>query len=210
MTVLGVDRTRGGWLWVAIGATGLPAVGVVDVLTRLPDAEVVGIDIPLWLPRDEHRRMSERDARRRLGRRASTVFSTFPTWVYEWPKGYDPSLRLAAQTRLGRKPSAQSFHLGVAILEARAVKEANWIEVHPELAFNERCDGSVPPKKSDDGRRVREEILRGEGLELPPLDVTVPIHDLLDAAICAVVSRAHAVGHATPWGDPATGDVIWS
>lgn len=204
-----MDRSRGRWVWVRLDDAGEVTAGSVDRLSRLPDAEITGIDIPLWLPSGSERRTSEREARRRLGRRSSTVFPTFPSWVYEWPKGYEPSLRAAAASRLGRRPSAQSFHLGPAILEARVAKTDTWIEVHPELAFRIRSDREVPSKRTEEGVSARSEILEREGIGVPAMDERVPIDDLLDAAICTVVSRAALTGRAVAHGDPASGDVIW-
>jgi len=54
MLVAGVDACRGGWIAVAVDADqfadSISAPTFAKLLSRVPDARVVGVDIPIGLP----------------------------------------------------------------------------------------------------------------------------------------------------------------
>jgi len=186
---------------VLLDADGVVGGGVVGALAELPAAGVVAIDIPLVFPDEGGRRRCEVEGRRMLGDRRSTMFETFPRWVYAG-RSYDDALRDECRRRLGRAPSAHSHALGRSILEAVAVAGPGWIETHPELAFRRITGTVVPPKTRPDGVRVR---LAALGVAPPP--IRAGTDDVLDACVCAIVARDHAAGTARFVGDP--GDAIW-
>lgn len=203
MIALGVDRAAGRWAWVLLDGPRVDA-GVVDHLDALPGADGVGVDMPLAFPTDGGERASEVAARATLGPRSSTVFRTFPRWVYERP--YDDDLRQECRLVLGRAPSAQSHGLSGPILEAVDAATRDWIEVHPELAFARRLGRPASKKRTWAGVSERLGVLESEGVVVPPIDVAPD--DALDAAVVAVVVRAHADGLAVPLG--VGDDRIWS
>ena len=65
------------------GADRFDAARVVERLVGADiDAEVVAIDVPLDLPETTIGRPAEAEARRRLGERRSSVFSSLPAELY--------------------------------------------------------------------------------------------------------------------------------
>ena len=77
MRVLGVDGCRQGWIGVVLDSGRV--VGVLfeeqlsELLSRTPEAECVGVDMPIGLV-EESWREADLAARAFLGRRAATVF----------------------------------------------------------------------------------------------------------------------------------------
>ncbi|MDH4117512.1 MAG: DUF429 domain-containing protein [Acidimicrobiia bacterium] len=204
MTWVGIDRTPGGWV-VATLEVGRVELAVTESLAPV-DAEVVAIDIPLSLPETVIGRACETEARRMLGGRASTVFSSLPRWCYEAP--YTSATLDKARARLGSAFSKQAWSLGPAILEAMAVSGGHWFETHPELAFRVRAGGPVAPKKTWNGVYGRLRVLADLGVSIGDGPDGVPPDDVIDAVVCAVVASDIAAGtaHSVPGEGP---DRIW-
>lgn len=200
--VVGVDKARGGWVAVDL-VDG--AYGRSRFIERLgPGAfdrcRCVAIDIPLAYPRTG-RRSAELDARKRLGRRASTVFLTPPA---EAVSGSWEEAR-------SRGVSKQSWNLVPFIEEARAARGVNWIEAHPELVFLVLAGAAPPPKKTWNGHTERRRLLADAGIEIPD-DIgdagRVAADDVLDAAACALLALRHPGG--TVGLGAAEEDPIWT
>jgi predicted RNase H-like nuclease len=202
-----MDRTRRGWV-VASAAGRVELVRTAAGLV-LGEEDLVAVDIPIGLPIDAIGRRCEPEARRLLGARRSSVFPALPRRLYEAP--YDEAARALARETWGRAHSAQAWSLGSAIVEVDRVRDRRWFETHPELAFAARNGGNpLPPKRTAAGVSARLAILTGAGID-PDLGVPVPIDDVLDALVCALVARSIAAGTARRIpADPAPGEgVIW-
>ena len=79
MVAVGVDARKKGWIAVAL-RTGTDVQAhflesIEDLGEAIPDAEVVGIDIPIGLP-DTGRRAADIEAKTALGPRSNSVFFT--------------------------------------------------------------------------------------------------------------------------------------
>lgn len=202
MRVAGVDIADGSWLVIWLEDSQIAGYEVLESLEgRLGEAAVVAIDVPLHLPEGRIGRAAEDDARRLLGSRSSTIFSSLPLALYEG--GYTEDERLAARRRFGRSFSKQAWNIGWAVLDARRAQRSSWIETHPELAFAAMAGAPLPPKKSWDGVRRRLDALEAAGLRIPVLGARLRPDDVIDAVACAEVARRHARGEAA--FVPATG-----
>ena len=81
MLVGGVDGTKKGWVVVTLDENGVDAFGagsIVEVLSRLEEAQAVAIDMPIGFTdhAEPGGRRCEKAARAILGRRSSSVFSS--------------------------------------------------------------------------------------------------------------------------------------
>jgi predicted RNase H-like nuclease len=205
MLVAGVDACRGGWIAVVLDADhfadSISAPTFVDLLGSVPDASVVGVDIPIGLP-SEGARAADVAARVFVGPRRSSVFPTPPraalvAATYAMARGVLPSL------------SAQSFALGKKVLEVEACLEERVIEVHPEVSFAALAG-------QPNGQMERRRLLASAGIELPD-ELTAgqaAADDVLDAAIAAWSAARKDRGEAaTLPADPPVQDgrpvAIW-
>jgi predicted RNase H-like nuclease len=216
--VAGVDGRRGGWAvaLVDVDAEGEPAPGTwVDVpgqtadgfrhvLAIIGDAEAVGVDCPIGLPRDGWRAV-DLAAKRRLGPASARVFLAPPRAVLA-PPTYAEARAVARSVLAGRGVSAQTYGLRRIILAVDAVialgSATNVVEVHPELSFMAlagRAPGDpLPPKKTDAGRAARLAALGGWAPR--SLDRAPPGDDGLDALAAAWSAWRFATGRAEVLG----------
>src|SRR5205814_787729 len=102
----------------------------------LVDAQVVAVDIPIGLPTSGPR-PADLAARRFVGPRASSVFTTPQRAVLEAPS-YAEARRVATELT-GKSIPAQTYALSRRILEVDeyAHTDERVIEVHPEVSFRE-------------------------------------------------------------------------
>jgi predicted RNase H-like nuclease len=163
--VAGVDGCRGGWIVVLLQRTGntwAPHVTLcptfADVLTLDPKPAAIAIDIPIGLldkPQPGGREC-DRQARKLLGRRASSIF-TPPT---------RPMLKASRYEQVRTQGlSIQSFNILPKIREVdqlmtpqlqRIVHEA-----HPELAFMSLAGAPTQyNKKTQEGQEERLQALQ--------------------------------------------------
>ncbi|MFO7165580.1 MAG: DUF429 domain-containing protein [Mycolicibacterium hassiacum] len=208
--MLGVDACRTGWVGVQLRdgefAAAHAAATLAGLLEAVPGARIVGVDMPLGLL-GSGERVAERLARRRLGRRASSIFLTPPRPVLEQPD-YDTAKALC-RTLVGWMPSRQAWGLRDKLLEANALYDAfaELYEVHPESSFAELGlrpeDGG---KKTWRGQRARLRVLADAGVVLPEdlgaAVARVPADDVLDAAAAAWTADRIARGAALCLPDP--------
>jgi predicted RNase H-like nuclease len=198
--VAGVDGYRGGWVAVVLDAGGRLEVRTArgfDELLGL-SVDVIAVDIPISLP-ESAPRLADVDARRFVGRRASSVFPTPPRAVLEAETFAEACER--AQTLTGKAISRQSFALRKRILELDTLAEQDEriVEVHPEVSF---CTLAGRPllhsKHTPEGLAERRELLEAAGVELPAAPRGVPEADLLDAAVAAWTAARYAHEDARP------------
>jgi len=187
--LLGVDGCRGGWI-AATRAGARRVARVAELFRAGQPPEVVAIDIPIGLV-DRGARQCDREARRRLRDRASSVFR--------------PPIRpmLAARSQVeasaigraldGRGISAQCWAIADKIREVDALvrrepaARSALREVHPELAFALMNGGAAlaEGKRTPAGRAVRAALLEARlgpvVREIDPRALGCRPDDVLDA-----------------------------
>lgn len=206
--VAGIDIARGAWLVVHVVDGHFADAVVVDRLADADiDAEVVAIDVPLWLPQDSIGRPAEAEARRRLGPRRNSVFSSLPAELYS--ADYTAEARQAARERYGASYSKQAWNLRSAIWDAATARSAGWYETHPELAFGRIAGAPLESKKRWAGVRQRLDCLAEVGIDLPVISGDLHPDDALDAAVCAYVAWRIAIGDARRVPEEGPGPYIW-
>lgn len=213
ITAAGIDAYRRGWIAVVLRdgrfADAHAAATLSDVVSRLPDADAIGVDIPIGLPA-RGPRSADIEARRFVGPRRSSVFPTLSLVVWE-------ASDLATARRLnveltGRSVSAQTFALRERVLEADALARSDprIREVHPEVSFRALADRPLTsPKSSWAGIALRRGLLVGAGIELPE-DLgeagVAGIDDVLDAAVVAWSAHRVTLGQAESFpAEPVAG-----
>ena len=172
---VGVDGCPAGWFSVGLDGHGGHEAAVFptfnDLLYYYADAELVLVDIPIGLPEGEGGRDCDREARRRLERRRSSVFPT-PTRQTVRRAAESPGEYRAAcdvERRLtGKNISQQAFRIAPkiaqvdwALLERGLDSVPPVREVHPELCFRalNRNQPMTFNKKKPEGERERLQVL---------------------------------------------------
>jgi predicted RNase H-like nuclease len=202
MKVVGVDGCRGGWVACTLGLDGSPEPNFVLHTTFSSilggDVDVIGVDIPIGI-QQAGVRAADASARRFVGPRASSVFSTPPRAVLA-AATYAEALRLS-RGLAGVGVTKQAFALRQRILEVDrfAHRDARIVEVHPEVSFRRLAGKPLGSKHTPDGVRERENAVlvacntRVRGRVRRGLLV-----DALDAAAAAWSAARYARGEAFP------------
>jgi predicted RNase H-like nuclease len=197
--VAGVDLAGGGWAVVVLEENRLADAFRCEDFAEalLVDAEVVAVDIPISVP-EEGIRPADQAARRFVGPRASSVFTTPVRPVLE-AETYAQA-RSVATALTGKSISAQSYALRRRILEVDeyAHTDERVIEVHPEVSFRELAHGPLLSKHRADGLAERRALLEQAGIEVPETLPRIAEPDLLDATVAAWTARRYALGEALP------------
>lgn len=206
MAIVGVDACKSGWIAVVLRGEGVSAIylkQIDDLEATIPDAEVIAIDIPIGLP-TTGKRLADIEAKKALGKRASTLF-VVPVRTALEASSYGDATRLSRELS-GFGISQQSYALAPKILEVeRWLPSARcpvW-EVHPELSFAE-LHGSVmtSSKKSWIGMMKRREALMRVGIDLDHVtgiaSEQAATDDMLDAAVAAWSAERILEGRARP------------
>ncbi|MCX7993755.1 MAG: DUF429 domain-containing protein [Fimbriimonadales bacterium] len=206
--VVGVDGCRGGWLAVALEAEGgawrfgaTVYARFAELLEAHASAAAIAVDMPigLWQSGRARMRPCDAEARKRLDKRASSVFIP-PTRAMLNAASYAPLREQGL--------SVQAYHLIPRIRELDALITPDlqtrvW-ESHPELSFTAITGAPIAhPKRTAQGQSARVDALQHAlSLEAAALDALwqacrtmgARLDDLLDA--CALVWSAlrHAQG----------------
>ena len=177
MEYVGVDGCRFGWFSVGLNRSGGYAFKVFtefeELLEHYGDAKLVLVDIPIGLPHGPGGRDCDREARRKLRPRGSSVFPT-PTrqtvrQAAKSPKDYKSAAGVEYRFA-GKRISRQSFAICSKIdeVDALMVTRGNWAspavrEVHPELCFWALNDDKPmnSRKKRKEGVEERLQVLKG-------------------------------------------------
>lgn len=223
----GVDGCRGGWLVVwrtapdRLDATVAPRFA--DVLTLAPSPATIAIDVPIGLTPAGPNGARDCDgaARKRLGPRASSVF-TAPCRPALDTFRHSPdyaTVSLANREATGRGLSQQCFGIFPKIEEVDALidpaLQSRVIEVHPELCFAAANDHRplASAKKTQDGARERVELLERIGIPLHALLIRrakllpgTSNDDLLDALIALWTAERFVAGTAQHIGSTDVDD----
>ena len=212
LRVAGVDAAGGGWAVVVLEENRVADAFRCETFAEalLVDAEVVGVDMPIGIP-TAGRREADVAARRFVGTRASSVFTTPPRPVLE-AETYAEARAVATQLT-GKSISAQTYALRPRILEVDeyAYHDERVIEVHPEVSFRELARRPLLSKHRTDGLAERRALLDDAGIELPETVPRIAEPDLLDATIAAWSAKRYALGEAAPLpeGHEARIGAIW-
>lgn len=216
--VAGVDGFPDGWV-VALedldsGAVSSAACETfAQILELRQHPRVIAVDVPIGLLSQAQAggRACDKEARRILGRRGSSVFSAPTRPALEALEAGLPYATVSDANRgsslAGIGLSKQSFAIMPKIAEVdRAVTpqlQDRVFEIHPEISFSRANDGGVlPPKKRSAGRAAREEILRRLGyvetIEWFPKPWLLRARpdDILDACIACWTARRIAAEQA--------------
>jgi len=215
--VAGVDGCPAGWAVVfrALDGDASPVFAVIPDVAAVLASEyrpsVIAVDMPIGLPDrvGPNGRGPEREVRRLLGERQSSVFSV-PSRSAVMEADYRRACTAAlATSEPPKKVSKQCFHLFPKMREVDRLMapalEARVYEAHPELGFW-RLNGERPmalPKKvksrpSPPGLDERAALLVRHGYDRAFLDQPLPRgvgrDDLLDAAVLALTATRIAKG----------------
>jgi predicted RNase H-like nuclease len=197
--VAGVDMAGGAWAVVVLEGSRIVDAFRCDSFSEalLVDAKVIAVDVPIGIPEKEPRE-ADAEARRFVGPRASSVFTTPVRSALE--AATYAEARGVATDVTGKSLSAQSYALRKRILEVDeyAQRDERVIEVHPEVSFRELARRPIPSKHRAEGLVERRRLLVEAGIELPEYVARVAEPDLLDATIAAWTARRYARGEAVP------------
>jgi predicted RNase H-like nuclease len=218
--VVGVDRCRAGWFWVALEGGGW-SVGVAPSASGVwevhRDADRILVDVPVGLPEGgSEERACDVLARELLGARGSSVFPV-PCRPAVQADGPEEASRINEE-RTGRKLSPQSRSLIGGIREVdlllRSEPGAREVvrETHPEVAFWGLNGGEAvrAGKRDREGLVERIAILDAHDRRAPKaVSATllalprnrVARHDVLDA-LAGAVTALRATGLRTIPDDP--------
>lgn len=169
MKYLGLDGCRAGWFLVGLNEDLSGSFGLLESIAELSrylnDADLVLIDIPIGLPRgDPDERVCDKEARRLLGRRASSVFAAPSRCALECAAYTEANAQNKDCT--GRGLSRQSWAIVPKIREVDSYLRAEPLrhrirEMHPEICFW-ALNGQNPMafnKKTDAGYAERITLL---------------------------------------------------
>lgn len=201
--VVGVDACRGGWLFVACSDGEITDASVHtrfrDGLEHYANAAVVGVDIPIGISRTGGR-LADREARKALSPRGSTVFEMPPLPALQ--AGTYEQANQVARRVYGKGLSQQAYAIRGKVLELEDLRgDLRLYEVHPELSFAEMAGAPLLESKHTwAGLERRRTLLTAVGLAIPDgLDraagAAAP-DDVLDAAAAAWSAGRILVGDA--------------
>ena len=223
---IGVDGCPAGWFFVALEPSGASRCGIVRTLDELVrntrEPALVLVDIPIGLPDGPGGRECDREARRVLGPRRSSVFSAPARAVLDAIDYEDAKRR--SRTAAGVGLSKQAFAIVPKCREVnellRADARARRIvrETHPEVCFWALA-GRKPMKhgkKTEEGWKERIAVLNrlrpASGQEIEGMlgrfrRREVARDDAVDALAAAVTASADAAALRTLPSEPPTDSV---
>ena len=166
---VGIDGTKGGWIAACI-QSGVISVQMFENIEALCltyyDADSIIIDIPIGLPENNADIRPDKELRKRLKGKASSVFSTpCRKAIYEKDK---QAARDINSKVLGKSLSEQSLAICMKIkevddfLQKRKTWKNKLLESHPEFVFM-TLNGGTPiyeSKKTKKGFNARLSLLR--------------------------------------------------
>ncbi len=202
--VVGVDGCRAGWAAFTIDSSGnsFKIYNSIKMLCREnADAELIIIDMPIGLPENMNDIRPEIEARKILGKKASSIFNC-PCRQAVYKESYKEANEMNKNV-LGKGLSQQSYAICPKIREIDMFLKDNeeyknkLIESHPEICFS-KLNGTpiFENKKTPEGIKKRISVLSKYykgieaivyGSEISKKDAQ--IDDILDAICLAVVAK---------------------
>ena len=204
--VLGLDATKHGWAGIhwSGGDTvrGVFGPTIQSAVAAAGAVDTVAIDIPIGLP-DTSRRLADELARKAVGPRRSSVFST-PIRAALETETYAEALDVSRH-RAGFGLSAQAYALRGKVLEVDAfLRSSNVriVEVHPEVCFAAMNGEPVAwSKRTWRGMNHRHDLLKAAGIGLPQdlgaVGEKAGADDVLDAGAAAWTAMRVSRGEAS-------------
>ncbi|MGJ4926228.1 DUF429 domain-containing protein [Bradyrhizobium sp. HKCCYLS2038] len=196
---IGLDGFSRGWVAVSIDGDHRSISFPADISTALTAPFTrAAIDIPIGMPDDGVRRCDQL-ARDKLAPHRSRVFTG--AWRWLWEEFTDPDEANIEASRRGQaRASRQLWHLGRKIMEVdafvRAHRERDIREAHPELVFLRLNGAPLPSKKTEEGVRLRRDLLVAAGftaiddwLTRARRGTGAKPDDVLDAGAVALAAR---------------------
>lgn len=209
MIVAGADGCRTGWVVCRRDTDGSLDIRVVKTLAEACEGlSILAVDMPIGFLDIQTRggRACEREARKLLGRKSSSVFSSPCRWALA-ATDYETVRRMPAPHEVGLSKQAFGLFSRLNEVDRLLTRQPSLRsivhEAHPELAFRRMNDG-VPVfanKKKADGRSQRLRLLAAHGFE--PTVERLPgaaRDDILDAVACCRTALLIAQGKATRLG----------
>lgn len=209
MVVAGADGCPKGWVVCRRDVDGALNIDVVERLDAACEGiSILAVDIPIGFLDIQTRggRACEREARKLLGRKSSSVFSSPCRWALA-ATDYETVRRMPAPHEVGLSKQAYGLFPKLnevdRMLSDQPALRSILYEAHPELAFC-RMNGGAPVlagKKTPDGRSTRQRLLIEHGFT--PTVERLPgaaRDDILDAIACCRTALLIAHGHARPLG----------
>ena len=199
-TVVGVDGCKAGWIAALLDCRSLIGtlslhIDFAEVLAHNKEAHVIAVDIPIGLG-ECTARACDVEARRALGRRASSIFSAPDRRLLDaasYQEAQAESRRLC-----GKGVSRQAFNLFPKIRELdRMITPAlqrRVIEVHPELCFTMLAGKPAQYSKSTREGIIERKALLPFGWHEAKLDAKPD--DIVDALAAAWVAYEYFYGRA--------------
>lgn len=203
--VLGVDACKKGWVALADDLRayfGRTIAELASAAARDGAVSIIALDIPIGLPTSGSRQ-ADALARRLIGTRASSVFST-PVRAALAAGSHAEATAISVQAT-GKGLSQQGYALGVKILEVdqwARTASCRVIEIHPEVSFATMAGRSLlHPKSTWAGAAERRRVLADAGIVVPD-DIGVAGQmaapdDVLDAAAAMWTARRALAGQAS-------------
>lgn len=202
--MLGVDACTAGWVGIALDGTRVRVylgATIAELAAAAGPVAVLAIDIPIGLP-DTGRRQADVQARKRIGRRRSSVFTT-PVRGTLAETSHDRASAVNRE-RAGEGMSIQAWGI---LPKVRQVDEwlpharCRVVEAHPEVSFAELAGGPLDERKSTwAGAERRRGLLAAAGIDLPSdlgeAGGSAAVDDVLDAAAAAWTARRVHAGTA--------------
>ena len=197
---MGVDGCSRGWVGILVGGDVLEALfaptigGLAEMARGFGELAVMAVDIPIGLP-DMGAREADVMARRRVGRRSSSVFSTPVRAAIELDV-YEQAAQIQKRDG-GAGLTRQAFGLRQKIREVDFwLSSARFrvVEVHPEVSFAQVAREPLLYAKSTwAGTEQRRQLLMQAGIALPSdlgtAGTRAGVDDVLDAAVAAWTAR---------------------
>lgn len=199
---VGIDGCKDGWFYVQISPDDEFKSGVAEQLDFFFDRDCqqrILIDVPIGLPSGESERQCDKEARKLIGSRRSSVFRVPARAVLPAYNDYDKAKRLSEQeTRKSISKTTWSILDKIKEVDDLVRKHGTDAirEVHPEVCFwafngeKELCHS----KKTHNGFWKRLDILESvwSGIEKEIrsmcTNVKVAPDDVLDATVAALTA----------------------
>lgn len=163
--IIGIDGCPSGWILAYFRESHIifEVIKSLEELNKKKNELYIGIDIPVNL-QIKHQRVADKEARKLLKNRASTIFSAPSIRALK-----APTYREACEINFkftGKKISKQSWNLFSKIKDVQLAKERKpslhfFFEVHPELSFmalNKMCLVDIS-KKKELGKKIRLDLI---------------------------------------------------
>ncbi|MDZ7628704.1 MAG: DUF429 domain-containing protein [Parvularculaceae bacterium] len=220
ISVAGVDGCPRGWIAAILTpAMGETTVAIADSFASLlhgplSRAALIVVDMPIGLP-ETPGRACEREARRAIGPRRSSVFAAPLRGMLAFD-AYEKANAFGKARGAGL--SKQAWNITPKIREIDALMtpalQARIAEGHPEFAFTRIGPGPCAyPKRTEAGHAERVARLNANGVDgrgllratrlQHPAKRTFADDDLLDACVMALAAQARLVGEGWRAGDGA-------